>query len=52
MSFKDIIDTETEQEENINEFKDIFSECLVDLDKPSKPLDTLVYIGEDERGKK
>lgn len=37
-------------DKNIHE--EIFKECLVDLDQPSKPLDTLVYIGEDERGKK
>ena len=28
----------------------LFKECFVDLDKPVKPLDVLVYIGLDERG--
>ena len=32
--------------------KDNFDECFVDLDKPVKPLDVLVYYGVDERGKK
>jgi len=30
--------------------KDLFKECFVDLDKPIKPLDVLVYVGKDERG--
>ena len=28
----------------------IFKECFLDLDKPIKPLDVLVYIGLDDRG--
>lgn len=35
-----------------NEYQDIFDECLVDLDAPDIPLDTLVYFGNDERGKR
>ena len=30
--------------------KQLFQECFVDLDKPIKPLDVLVYVGLDERG--
>lgn len=32
--------------------KDIFKDCLVDLDKELMPLDTMVYYGYDERGKR
>ena len=41
-----------ENTQELNTYKDIFNECFVDLDIPAKPLDTLVYIGEDNRGKK
>jgi len=29
---------------------ELFKECFVDLDKPVKPLDVLVYVGTDEQG--
>jgi len=30
----------------------MLNECIVDLDAPDKPLETFVYIGNDERGKR
>lgn len=30
--------------------EELFEECFVDLDKPIKPLDVLVYVGQDDRG--
>ena len=35
-----------------NNYENIFKECIVDLDKKDTPLDTLVYIGSDERNNK
>ena len=32
--------------------QELLDECFVDLDKPVKPLDVLVYIGMDETGKR
>ena len=43
-SIEDVVSFKNEQK--------LFDECFVDLDTPAKPLDTLIYIGEDERSKK
>ena len=32
--------------------KELFDECFIDLDKPPKPLDVLVYVGRDGQGDK
>ena len=41
-----------DEEIQIRTPKDNFKECFVDLDKPLKPLDVLVYYGIDDQGKK
>ena len=48
MKLNDLTNLEPEKEN----YKNILDECIVDLDAKDIPLDTLVYIGEDERGKK
>lgn len=35
-----------------NEYQDMLEECVIDLDEEDKPLDTMVYIGSDDRGQK
>ena len=46
------LDIIPEQIETTDSYADILRECIVDLDAPDVPLDTLVHIGHDERGKK
>lgn len=48
----DFEEFQKEQVNNSNEYEKIFNECLVDLDEKDKPLDTMVYIGSDEQGKR
>ena len=43
-SIEDVIEYKKEQ--------DVFNDCFVNLDIPAKPLDTMVYIGEDIMSKK
>lgn len=47
----DLIDPEKPLE-NGGKYEDILKDCIVDLDAPDVPLDTLVYFGTDERGKR
>lgn len=37
---------------NVGDMKNIFNECLVDLDRELQPLDTLVYFGFNDRNKR
>ena len=39
-------------EEDGKDYALMLNECIVDLDAPDKPLETFVYIGNDERGKR
>lgn len=38
--------------EEVKDYKSIFNSCVVDLDKPPKPLDVLLYYGYDDTGKR
>lgn len=48
----ELIDINNIENESSSVYKKILDECIVDLDAKDTPLDTLVYIGEDEMGKK
>jgi len=46
------LDEVEENLKNINNIKTIFDECLVDLEKELPPIDTIVYVGNDFKGRK
>ncbi len=46
------IDKLVEDLDNVKNMKDVFNECLVDLNKELPPIDTIVYVGKDYKGHK
>ena len=51
MDYK-IIEDKVILEDDGKDYALMLNECIVDLDAPDKPLETFVYIGNDERGKR
>ena len=51
MDYK-IIEDKVILEDEGKDYALMLNECIVDLDAPDKPLETFVYIGNDERGKR
>ena len=48
----DLIEDKVIPENEGNDYASMLNECIVDLDAPDEPLETFVYIGNDERGKR
>lgn len=52
MGFSKLIEQNKIHEQKEFSYEGVLNECIVDLDKDVKPLETLVYIGNDDRGNK